>query len=143
MLPLFSARTRRISKISSCLRMPVAPAISSSLAILVSAEMLISFIADSEMLWAGAAGGAWGAGAGAADAFSAGWVFSAGWFLSGGFAVATPPFGLGALRSSSTVRPVLRLYSPRPAAQDHQTTFRIHARDACALPATACLPWFR
>ena len=54
MLPLFSARTRRISKISSCLRMPVAPAISSSLAILVSAEMLISFIADSEMVWAGA-----------------------------------------------------------------------------------------
>jgi hypothetical protein len=56
MLPLFSARTRRISKMSSCLRMPVAPAISSSLAILVSAEMLISFIADSEIDWAGAAG---------------------------------------------------------------------------------------
>jgi hypothetical protein len=30
---------------------------SSSLAILVSAEMLISFIADSEMAWAGAAAG--------------------------------------------------------------------------------------
>ena len=55
MLPLFSARTRRISKISSCFRMPVAPAMSSSLAILVSAEMLISFIADSEIAWAGAA----------------------------------------------------------------------------------------
>jgi hypothetical protein len=63
MLPLFSARTRRISKMSSCLRMPVAPAISSSLAILVSAEMLISFIADSEIDWAGAA--AAGAAAGA------------------------------------------------------------------------------
>ncbi len=36
-LPLFSARTRRISKMSSCLRMPVAPAMSSSLAILVRA----------------------------------------------------------------------------------------------------------
>src|ERR1041384_8447782 len=59
MLPLFSARTRRISKISSCLRMPVAPAISSSLAILVSAEMLISFIADSEIVWAGAFGWPW------------------------------------------------------------------------------------
>ena len=58
MLPLFSARTRRISKISSCLRMPVAPAMSSSLAILVSAEMLISFIADSEMRlgWRGRSG---------------------------------------------------------------------------------------
>src|SRR6266545_8306753 len=63
MLPLFSARTRRISKINSCLRMPVAPAMSSSLAILVSAEMLISFIAESEMLWAGGAGGAVWAGA--------------------------------------------------------------------------------
>ena len=40
---------------NSCLRMPVAPAISSSLAIFVSAEMLISFIADSEIVWAGAA----------------------------------------------------------------------------------------
>ena len=55
MLPLFSARTRRISKISSCLRMPVAPAISSSLAIFVSAEMFISFIAEREIDCAGAA----------------------------------------------------------------------------------------
>ena len=46
--------------------MPVAPAISSSLAILVSAEMLISFIADSEIVWAGAACGAAPAGAGLA-----------------------------------------------------------------------------
>jgi hypothetical protein len=63
------------------------------LAILVSAEMLISFIADSEMLWAGgaaclpadpsagrpAAASAAGAGDGAAAcAFSDGWPFSAG-----------------------------------------------------------------
>src|SRR5688500_16560747 len=54
MLPLFSARTRRISKINSCLRIPVAPALSRSLAIFVSAVMLISFIADSDIAWAGA-----------------------------------------------------------------------------------------
>ena len=38
--------------------MPVAPAMSSSLAIFVSAEMLISFSADREIDCAGAAGGA-------------------------------------------------------------------------------------
>jgi hypothetical protein len=35
--------------------MPLAPAMSSSLAILVSDEMLISFIAESEIVCAGAA----------------------------------------------------------------------------------------
>ena len=42
MRPLFSARAFRISKISSCLRMPVAPGTSSCLAILVSAPTLMS-----------------------------------------------------------------------------------------------------
>ena len=40
--PLFSARAFRISKISSCLRMPVAPGTSSCLAIFVSAPTLMS-----------------------------------------------------------------------------------------------------
>src|SRR5215216_4185226 len=106
MLPLFSARTRRISKISSCLRMPVAPAMSRSLAILVSAVMLISFIADREIVWAGAdvAGAGWAgaaAGAPAAGAAAAAVSFFSGFSglsaFSGG-AVATPPFGLAGLR---------------------------------------------
>jgi hypothetical protein len=42
--PLFSARVFRISKMSSCLRMPAAPGASSSLAILVSIESAESAI---------------------------------------------------------------------------------------------------
>src|SRR5688500_6035877 len=133
MLPLFSARTRRISKISSCLRMPVAPAISRSLAILVSAEMLISFIADSEIDCAPCCPLSWGGGP----------LFS--WVLSGGGAVAaaTPPFGLGALRSSSTVRPVLRPSPLRPAARGVQTPIRVHEHGASARRASVYPPWYQ
>ncbi len=114
---------------------------SSSLAILVSAEMLISFIADSEMAWAGAACGCRRRSAAAplrrrlrlaaaALAVPGGGLVrrAASWLaaFSGGaaVAVATPPFGLGVLRSSSTVRPVLRPSALRPAARGCQTTIR-------------------
>ena len=69
MRPLFSARALRISKISSCLRMPVAPGTSSCLAILVSAPTLMSLSVESS-------------------------IFS---IFSGGAAVAAP-FGLRAVR---------------------------------------------
>ena len=177
MLPLFSARTRRISKISSCFRMPVAPAISSSLAILVSAEMLISFIADSEITWAGGgapglaaspAAGCWPClPAGASGPFAgaaaspeaalcclpadpsaalrprAGASPEAWASLSGTVAVATPPFALGGLRSSSTVRPILRRPLSTRTGRAVETTIRIHVHDACATSASICPPWFQ
>ena len=59
MRPLFSARAFRISKISSCLRMPVAPGTSSCLAILVSAPTLMSLSVARSMrsIRSGCAGG--------------------------------------------------------------------------------------
>src|SRR5688572_16385846 len=136
--------------------MPVAPAISRSLAILVSAAMLISFIADSEIVWAGAdvdGAAAAGAGAGAAaGAPAAGTAAAAVSFFSGfsgfsafsGGAVATPPFGLAGLRSSSTGHPVLRLCALRPAPPAYQTTFRIHEHDERVPRGSACqLSWPR
>src|SRR2546423_3305608 len=134
MLPLFSARTRRISKISSCFRMPVAPAISRSLAILVSAEMLISFIADSEITWAGGVGADCGCG----DAAGAGAV-CAGTACTGeacAGAVATPPFALVGLRSSSTVHPILRRSALKPAERVVDRAIQAHGDDACVRRAS-------
>src|SRR5687768_1629790 len=104
--------------------MPVAPAMSRSLAILVSAAMLISFIAESEIVCAGvcAGGAVCAAGAGAAGG-------------SGGGAVATPPSDLGGLLSSSTVRPVLPPCVLTPATPGHQTTNQTHVRAAPVRPA--------
>src|SRR5262249_59890105 len=99
-----------------------APAISSSLAILVSAEMLISFIADREITWAGA-GVAWG------------WPWAGAWVAVA--APPPPPFGLGDLLSASTVRPILRRPALTPAGRAVETTIRGHRHDACAPPASA------
>src|SRR4029077_8155773 len=60
-----------------------------------------------------------------------------------GVAVATPPFALGGLRFSSTVRPILRRPSPTRAGRAVETTIRVHAHDACVAPASICPPWFR
>src|SRR5204863_2495212 len=73
-----------------------------------------------------------------AEASPEGWVS-----LSGAVAVATPPFALGGLRSSSTVRPILRRPSPKPAGRAVETTIAIHVRDACATLASICPPWFQ
>jgi hypothetical protein len=55
MSPLFLARALRISKMSSCLRMPVAPGTSSPFAIFVSAPTLMSFSVDSSSFSGGGA----------------------------------------------------------------------------------------
>ena len=97
---------------------------SSSLAILVSAAMLISFIADSEIvcreLARGAAGLAElcrGAAAGAAGVRSAGLRRG-----GGGGCAAVLAWQLD--DQSSTVRPVLRRLALRPATPGHQTTIQ-------------------
>ena len=78
-------------------------------------------------------------GAGAAAAGAGGAAAGAS-FLSAfsGGAVATPPFGLAGLRSSSTVHPVLRQCALRPAPRAYQTTFRIHEHDARVPRVSAC-----
>ena len=108
MSPLFSARAFRISKISSCLRMPVAPGTSSCLATFVRAPTLMSFSVARSIRS----------------------------ILSGVAAPLplVPACGVDEVgncspgcRSVSTVRPVLRPSPPKPAARSLQIRIRVFA----------------